>query len=380
MSYPSGLQEAINTWAVYIKNANNPLEVSEELIQQSLKKSRPKDILGAKWVERLIIPCNSVIYSREKQTREKEINNNDQRLLKHDFERYGIILEESVPIVAYDPEKPNLPDGISGYHRSHVFYQIKQDCYMYDMYDFSITDSPAYYMEVARNTTNHHKGYASRQTSKDFIKSASNAVDAGMVQKDEASIRKFVEEISDMTDQVNNTIISEVMTGHQVYPNFRTYSSNRSKDAKNSLDKGVAELGLGKTGLADLDNEKGYILYCGNVGDNQSSWMRAITNSMKYGVPTYIVGYSDQKVECLKTFRTEWKKQFNRQKDLMMQFIRQVSEDSEVYANGSFPVKMAGFLPQYVKPNPEAKGKNTETTLVDCNGKSVPFEIGIDLS
>jgi hypothetical protein len=108
--------------------------------------------------------------------------------------------------------------------------------------------------------------------------------------------------------------------------------------------------------------------------------MRAITNSMKYGIPTYIVGYADNKVECLKTFRTEWKEQFNRQKNLMMQFVRQVSQDSEVYANGSFPVKMAGFLPQYVKANPEAKGKSTETALVDCNGKSVPFEIGIDLS
>ena len=54
--------------------------------------------------------------------------------------------------------------------------------------------------------------------------------------------------------------------------------------------------------------------------------------------------------------------------------VSEEDSESNLVNEDAFPVKFAGFLPQYVKPNPNDQGKATENTIVDVYGNSIPFD------
>lgn len=370
--------EVLSTWDLMNQSASNPLNVTEELVQESLKQYPPEEITGTTFLGRHIIPASFVRYAREEQSRDKENDVTAVQNITTDFKVNGILLDKQPPVVAFDPEHPQTVQGLAGYHRQQVFQNLQQEKYFYDVYSFEGPHAE-YNKEVVRNTTNHHKGAFSPQTKHDYIKSVSNAVARGIVPNTFEAITSFVDLIVDKPSNVRKTIVKEVCASNQTYSNFVTYSSQRTAKNKNSLvsflkNHGFASAGIEGRTIDDIQ-EQGYIVYCAAAGDNQSTWARAITNAMKFDVPVFILGYSDHRVDDLNSFRHEWIEDFNSQKGIMLEFAQSILDDPSADIDDSnFPVKVGGFLPQYVKPNPEDKGAPTEVGVVDVNGQTIQFD------
>lgn len=369
--------DVLSTWALMNKAGSNPLNVTDELVQESLKKCPPKKYKGAKFLGRHIIPRSFVRYEREEQTRDKQNDVTAVQNITNDFKVNGVDLNQQPPIVAFNPEHPQTVQGLAGYNREQVWPNLQQDFYFYDVYYFEGPHAE-YNKEVVRNQSNHHKGAHSTQTKHDYIKAVSNTVARGLVPNTYEAITDFVELICDKAPNVRRTIVKEVCASSQTFSNFVTYSSQRSAKNKNSLvsflkDHGFAPAGIESRTIEDIQ-EQGYIVYCAAAGDNQSTWARAITNSVKYGVPVFILGYSDHRTDDLNIFRQEWINDFNTQKEIMLEFAQSVLDDTNGNIDeDNFPVKLGGFLPQYVKANPEDKGAPTEYGVVDALGDTIEF-------
>lgn len=366
-----------NTWAIYNSSASNPLEITEPLIQKSLEECPPITVEGAKWLSREIIPLSMVRYNRETQTRDKETDNTLVQQITNDFRRNGILLDQLPPIVAFDPEHPQHVEGLAGYHRNQAFQNLQQEKYFYDVYYFEPPQQD-YHKEVCRNVTNWHKGVFRNQTKHDYIKSVSNAVSNGIVPNTYNDIVNFVDKICDLTPNVRAKIVQEVCASSKTYANFVTYSSQRTAKNKNSLvsflrDNNFADAGIERRTIEDIQKQ-GYIVYCAAAGDNQSTWARSITNAIKFDVPVYILGYSEHRVENLQEYRRDWIADFKSQKEIMIEFAHSIIDDPDAQiSEDDFPVKLGGFLPQYVKTVAKNKGAPTEIGVVDVEGETVEF-------
>lgn len=85
--------------------------------------------------------------------------------------------------------------------------------------------------------------------------------------------------------------------------------------------------------------------------------VRAITHATKLDIPVWFIGYSDKRVDDLKEFRSDYISEFNDQKETFVQFAKNILDDGGELVEDSFQIKLAGFMPQYVKPNPKDKGR-----------------------
>ena len=63
-----------------------------------------------------------------------------------------------------------------------------------------------------------------------------------------------------------------------------------------------------------------------------------------------------------------------KQKATLLDFFNTVASETQQEFTKNFPIKIAGFLPQYIKPDAKHKGRPSENTLVDQYGKSLNFD------
>ena len=251
-----------------------------------------------------------------------------------------------------------------------------QEMVIVDIYDYE----SKMWEVVARNQSNHHSNPALTQTKNDYIKEVCNAVDAGTIEGTSDAIDQFVDLIArDKTSKIRRQIKDTCYNNCQTYPNFRTYSASGSVKSKNTLRGFVRDYGLAPAGVEGRSDEEliqqGYILYCAGQGDNKATWMRSIAHGTRLDLPVWILGYAPTRKPDLQDFRENWVEEFNELKELCINFSEAITDSDGTDINeDSFPVKFAGFLPQYVKPNPKDGGKPTENTLVDIDGHPVRFD------
>lgn len=362
-------------WRRILSTCNNPLGLTEELLQQSLETAPPIPYQGSTHLGRYLIPRQFVRYDETEQPRDKNNDADHVNNLVNNYEAIGYRLDAQPPICCFDENDVSnyKLKAQSGFNRNEALGRIGQDCYFFDVYRFE----SKYWEVVARNQSNHHSNPQLSQKWTDYVKEVCNAVDADIIPSDSKSIDEFVDLIaSDKTSKVRRRIKDACYNNCQVFPNFRTYNS--SGHGKNTLNGFVKESGLPKQGIEGRIEkellEQGYIVYCAAQGNNKSTWARAITHATKLGIPVWFIGYSDKRVDDLQEFRSDYIKDFNDQKETFVQFAKDILDDGGELIEDSFQVKLAGFMPQYVKPNPKDKGLPTEVGLVDMYGKTIKFD------
>lgn len=372
--------EILNLWSTAIKTCPNAFNITEDMLEESKKTFSPVEIEDATYIGRFLIPTAFVRYVSELQTRDKKVDQGQVNDIQNIYEVFGVKLDRPVPICAYNPEHPHLPDGLSGHHREVVFSSLGQGFYIYDLYDFSKSPYCERNKEEIRSTSNHHNDSFSIQTKHDDLKSVISSLDRGLVNKTTEDITSFVRKISaNKTKNVQNWIIRNAESYSGVFPNFRTYSAQRGVNKKNTIanffhTQGIPPAGIENRTIQEIQ-DNGCIVYAAAEGDNMSTWARAVTNSVKYNVPVYIFGYSTHRIDDLKSFRESWIRSFNDQKDIMFEFASTiVKETNSEFDESNFQVKIGGFLPQYVKANPQDRGAPTEIGFVDAEGKTLKFK------
>lgn len=375
ISYVSA--ETLMVWAKSLQTCSNPLGLSEEMVQESLVTTPPIEYQGSTHLGRYLIPRNFVRYDLEEQPRDKNNDADHVNNLVNNFEAIGYRPDSQPPITTFDDKDVNncKLKGLSGYNRSEALDRIGQEFYVFDVYKFE----SKYWEIVARNQSNHHSNPQLSQTWRDYQKEVCNAVDAGIVPADQTSIDNFVDLIAaDKTAKVRRRIKDSCYNTCQVFPNFRTYNS--TGHGKNTLNGFIKDNKFAKQGIEGRTDQElvnqGYIVYCAGNGDNKSTWARCIAHATRLGIPAWIIGYSPNRVDDLEKFRSNYIQDFNDMKELFVQFANNIVGDGQSSSldEESFPVKLAGFMGQYTKPNPNNHGRDTEDGLVDMYGNKIKFD------
>ena len=369
-------------WDKASQTCANPLGLTQETIDKSLEAAPPIEFKGATWIGRYLIPRQFIRYNVEEQPRDKSNDISHVNELFNNFEVEKYRLDTQPPIVCADIADLNSAKkkGLSGYHRSQALDRFCQEIYMFDVYDFE----SVYWEIVARNETNHFSNPQLSQTSEDYIKEVCNAVDRQIIPNDADAIDAFVDLIAkDKTAKARKKIKVTCYNNCNVFPNFRTYNSTGS--GNNTLNGFIKDtMHLESQGVEGRDDQQliaqGYITYCAGNGDNKSTWMRALYHGTRLNIPVWIFGYAPNRVDDLKSFREDFIEDFNELKEVMIQFAFNTVEEGQesVIDEDSFPVKLAGFLPQYVMPNSNDLGRPTENSLVDINGNHIKFNPNCD--
>ena len=365
-------------WRNVAKTCSNPLGLTDKTVQDSLEACPPSVYEGGTWLGRYLIPDTFVRYNPEDQPRDKSNDPNHVNELANGFEVDGYLIKNCPPFASLDTESvdPNHLRGQSGFNRREARAKFGQEIAIYDVYEWS----SRYWEVVARNSSNHHRNPQLSQNKEDYIKEVTNAVHAKIIPNTPEDINDFVDTIAtDKTSKIRSQIKKSAYNNCGVYPNFRTYNS--SGKGKNTLTGFMKSQGYPKQGIEGRkDNdiqEQGCITYCSGEGDNLRAWARGIQYGTTKGVTVWVFGYAPNRVPDLKKFRENWIEDFTDMKNTFIDFAKNIAGDGETIPGleeGYFPVKFAGFLPQYVKPNPEDEGKPTENTLVDVDGKAIKFD------
>ena len=297
--------------------------------------------------------------------------------LVNSYEVQGYLLSAHPPIASFDEQSidPNQLRGQSGFNRKESREKFGQEIAIYDVYEWE----SRYHEVIARNQANHHQNPQLSQTKHDYLKEVCNAVAADVIPAEADAISEFVDEIaSDKTSKIRNWIKKTALNNCQVYPNFRTYNSTGT--GKDTLKGFLVSQKYPRQGIEGRDDkalqEQGCITYCAGNGDNMQAWARGVEHGTNKDLTVWIFGYAPNRVPDLEEFRKEWIEDFNTMKQTYITFASNIAEDggSIVVDEDIFPVKFAGFLPQYVKPDPKLHGKPTENTLVDQYGNPVKFD------
>ena len=395
--------------AACTRTEGNPFELDETVLERTKKSAPPlhetaiwkKVIPDNVWTyhDRHLLHDTFVRYDAAEQPREKSNEVDQVNELVNDYEVYGYREDAQPPIAIPDPQDLNASSvkGLSGYHRKSARNNLplKQSLYPYDVYTF---DSP-YWERVARNVTNHHGNPQLKQKWTDYRSEVVNAVAANIIPKEENAISKFVELIAaDKPATTRKKIKAHAFKQCGVYPNFRTY--NPKGTGTGTIHEFVCgELGLPKMGFegrtdndAQAIKEQGYIIYASDRGDALRAWGSGINKAMRWGIPTWIFGYSNKRIDDLIAWRENFIEEFESFKETQIQFAHSVAEAwvneecTEEYNSFdvfdlvssvdevSFPIKLAGFFPQHTSRNVNDGGRPTENGLVDVYGKTITFD------
>ena len=367
-------------WNRLNKNQPNPLNLDEDTISVSLKLAPPREFKGGRHLGRYLVPMSQINFADEDQPRDKSNDTNHVDNLGNRFELMGYA-KDAQPMMGTLSDNPLIVSGFAGYHRNIVLgkERIGQSFYIIDIYDF---DTPLD-RRVARSQSNHHRDVTLSQSINDYVKEIVNAAESNEVAKDETAISQLAWRLAEgdkTKKQIEDSIIPKAikLLGN-VYPTFRTYSSQASKQ-KNTLSTWLNRQGIVPQGIQSRTPQQlisqGYLSYCAAEGDNKSTWMRAIANGQELGIPVWIFGYASTRQSDLKEFRDNWIEEFKEIKDLCVEWARGITDSAleDGINEDAFGVKFAGFLNQHVKPDNTKGGRPTEVGLVDQNGKSIKFD------
>ena len=366
--------QVLATWDKLLLTCNNPLGLTEELVEKTLKTAPPKEYPGATFMGRYIVPRQFVRYDEAEQPRDKNNDSEHVRNLTDNFETVGYRKDAQPPIACFDSQSTSIfaLKAQAGFNRDGALNNLGQDCYIFDIYDYE----DEYAEVVARNMSNHHSNPQLDQKIPDYVKEVVNAKERGLIENTKTAIDAFVDVIAaDRTPNQRTRIKKASYSQCEVFSNFRTYNS--TGHGKNTLNGFISSNGFAKQGIDDRTEEEikkqGYIVYCSGKGNNKSVWMRAITNSVKYGVPVYVIGYSQNRVDDLYAFREKFIEDWNDQKEILVKFAEDLFEDCGEFDESRIQVKLAGFMAQYIKPDPNDKGRPTEQNVVDVFGNTIKF-------
>ena len=162
-------------WKKILKTCNNPLGLTEEMVEESLNLCPPQKFKGAKHLGRHLIPRSVLRYNEEEQPRDKNNDPDHVNNLLNDYDVNGYNNSCPPPICCFDTESKHAYSvkGQSGFNRDDAYETMHQECVIVDLYEYESKRA----MIVARNQSNHHSNPFLIQTKHDYIKEACNAVE-----------------------------------------------------------------------------------------------------------------------------------------------------------------------------------------------------------
>ena len=380
--YRNGVSlQTVAEWDRIRNGQLNPLNLDESVLEVSLKLAPPKKFKGGRHLGRYLIPLNLMEFDPADQPRDKTNDVNHVTDLTNRFELMGYAKDAQPMMGTMASGSDHVVKGFAGFHRKSALKIFGQTFYIVDIYEF---DTPLD-RRVARNLSNHHKDVTLSQTINDYVSEIKNAVNAGEILKTETAVSELAWRLAEgdkTKKQIENSIIPKAISGlGGVYANFQTYSSQTGpKAGPYTLQKFMENKGYVAQGVQHRTDEQliaqGYISYCAADGGNKATWARAIAHGQRLGIPVWVFGYASTRQSDLKVFRDKFIEEFEEMKSIFVDFSFGITGASqgEGVDESVFWCKLAGFLPQHVRPDATQGGRATEVGLVDADGNPIIFD------
>ena len=366
------------SWDKVAVKCYNPLGLDEKVLEDSLRECPAREYEGGTHLGRYLIPRSFVVYNEQDQPRNKGCDPDHVTNLCNNFEVNGYLLTEEPPIASLNDDclNPDILRPHSGFNRYKALDRFGQEIYIFDVYRFQ----NRYWEIIAASKSNHHCNPKLDQSIEDYVKVVTNTANANIIPNDKDSLKNFINELaSDKTSSAKKSILEKCLNKCGTYPNFRVFSSKGT--GKNTLNGFVRSNNLVNQGIhGRKDNElinQGYLLYTADSGDAVLCWSRGIYQGTRLGLPVWIIGYATNYHPNINQFRKNFINEFNKMKGYQIQNACNIANDGvklQKINEDKFPVKLAGFLPQYVRPNEHNYGRPTEIGLVDIDGNSLTFD------
>ena len=380
--YRNGVSlQTVAEWDRIRNGQLNPLNLDESVLEVSLKLAPPKKFKGGRHLGRYLIPLNLMEFDPADQPRDKTNDVNHVTDLTNRFELMGYAKDAQPMMGTMASGSDHVVKGFAGFHRKSALKIFGQTFYIIDIYEF---DTPLD-RRVARNLSNHHKDVTLSQTINDYVSEIVNAANAGEILKTETAISELAWRLAEgdkTKDQIEDSIIPKAIRQlGNVYANFQTYSSQTGpKAGPYTLQKFMENKGYVAQGVQHRTDEQliaqGYISYCAADGGNKATWARAIAHGQRLGIPVWVFGYASTRQSDLKVFRDKFIEEFEEMKSIFVDFSFGITGASqgEGVDESVFWCKLAGFLPQHVRPDATQGGRATEVGLVDADGNPIIFD------
>lgn len=344
-------------------------------INESLKLCPPKYQPGVKFVKRIILNRSSVTYHIDKNPRVLNVVAERIPDLRDSFLTNGFIHTEPPPTIKVDPSNKDRFIGLSGYHRNAAAEQANWKTMMYDVLEF---DSPKD-ERTHRLTSNHVFTPCIPNTVEDLVKQLREAVANKEIPNIESEIKDYIKIIAaDKPESVKDKIFKNFKKTQSVSDTLLCYHSGSGENSTTTYAK---KHGLPFSGRGNwkTTGRLGYI--------TKESTPRITLHDAKHHSKNHadqiieIYAYIQSPIDgkALNRQRKEYKESFDRfiENDcLMLQHqLRIFGFDVPLSdIKKKHPVRLVGFLPQDITPDPFNNGKPKENGIVDVNGRSIDWQ------
>ena len=100
--------EVLAMWQKVLLTCNNPLGLTEELVEETLKTAPQKEYPGATFLGRYIIPRQFVRYNEAEQPRDKNNDSEHVNNLTNNFNTVGYRKDAQPPIACFDSQSTSI--------------------------------------------------------------------------------------------------------------------------------------------------------------------------------------------------------------------------------------------------------------------------------
>ena len=373
-------------------------------IEESLKQCPPaiyyKQFSGIKFIKRLVLQRNKVIFEGNKQSRETDADNSRVENLVRSYEVHGFIPNRPPQVIVENPDRKGTYIGRGGWGRDAAQGQLGWETAIYDIVEF---DSPTaeYVFTYSSNSTEEHTIPAEPMTQTSLRKGVVNATKEGYLSNNptDEEILTFLLRLDPRKKQDHKKVLKKIRKGYlNSIPHLKSWCT---EDARRYAD----EIGLPPT-------KEGVMVRTPSNFDKvlidsiKSSEKRADDGSVhklkkinpESGKPFEPAQYEEEHINPpARSYYTPWveepdpvklidqrkklKKQVTDSRETITAFISRliempVDEVNKRMGKGTqndrWHLHFNGFVPQVIDRNPNNEGFPIENGLVDYDG--IPWQ------
>ena len=93
-----------NAWSKILTTSANPLGLTQEIVEESIKVCPPKEFKGGTWLGRYLVPDIFVRYNPEEQPRDKSNDSEHVNNLVNSFEVQQYLITSQPPVASFDDQ------------------------------------------------------------------------------------------------------------------------------------------------------------------------------------------------------------------------------------------------------------------------------------
>ena len=340
--------------------------INKDIDLQKSKEQSPSNYPdGVIFIKRIRTLRSNCTWSTSQEFRVNVNNTQNVRDLTDSYKVNGMLYDEPVQVVEFDPNNKVRFLGVAGHHRDEAQEDLGWDYAIYDVVKFETPQD-----RIAFGAISNQHIPKSGLTKEDLVKVIAMAVadgSKGCLTNDDASIKAFISRIAkNKTSSQQDGIFKKYRSTKSKYESMRPLDGKAANELADELNVPYE----GDENIAD-SGEVGYVKEPGGYKTVMHDGLKMWVEDDHDIVVTGYITHPDP--SNLYKRRRTWKDGIDNMNNFLYKVAAKLTNMSydDVKLLGKSPFKYGGFLPQVVTNDPKQNGLPKENGVVDVNGKPI---------